>query len=243
MINEFAEYEMARCFNDRNQAFALIQAAYSRVGLAESKGQPLRVTKHQLLPSSRIFLAKIKGEVTSTLSLIPDSPAGLPLETIYPYEVEWLRSTGLQIAEVGCFADRRTHPARFMENFCQLTRWILHFALANDIGGLIIAVHPRHAKFYKKFLCFEEIGGLVHYPLVRNRPAVALFMQYQKAEKLAPERFRVLLGETIPVSEFANGEMPSSEREFFSRYLAHEESAPFPLLSTGTLGIGSYQNS
>lgn len=227
-------YQMARCFEDRKQAMGLLQSAYAQAGLAESNGDGFRVTKYHLLPDSRIFVTKIDRVVTSTLSFFPDSSAGLPLEAIYPHEVASLRTTGIRLAEVGCFADRREHPSRFMESFSQLARLIFQYSLAQGIDGFLIAVHPRHAKFYKKYLCFEEIGGVVHYPLVRNRPAKALFLQFSLASKQAPERFKVLLGETIPQSSFSNGQMPQNECDFFARYLPSEKSTFFPAISLGS---------
>lgn len=212
-------YEMARSFEDRLQALQLIHLAYVRANLSEESEEGLRVTKHQLLAQSRIFVSKINGEIATTLSLIPDSRAGLPLEEIYPRQVNQLRDRELRIAEVGCFADRRNDPKRFMQNFCALTRVMAHYSFLQGIDGFIIAVHPRHARFYKKFLCFEEVGGLADYPTVKNNPAVALFLHFERAQQEEPVRYPEFIGPAIAAEEFENGEMPRWEAAYFTRVL------------------------
>jgi hypothetical protein len=42
------------------------------------------------------------------------------------------------------------------------------------VDDLLIAVHPRHAKFYERYLGFESIGPLRSYRAVCGQPAVAM---------------------------------------------------------------------
>lgn len=211
--------QMAKTFDDRRDAFRVVHGAYVRAGLSDVLKHDVRITKHQLLPQSRIFVTKVDNEVVSTLSMFPDGEHGLPLEEIYPLEVTILRNRGMNLAEVGCFADKRQHPRRFIDNFCHMTNFMAQYAFQQGIDGFIIAVHPRHAKFYSKFLCFKEIGGQVSYPQVNNRPAVALLLDFGCAEIESPEKFELFFGKRVSPEEFANGEMPRNEIEFFAKFI------------------------
>lgn len=221
--------QMARCFSDRYEAFKLLQMSYEKAGLSDPNASQVRVTRHQLLPQSRVFVTKCEGEVVATLSLFPDSPEGLPMEPTYSCEVNRLRERGLRIAEVGCFADRRQDPIRFIENFCQLTHFIAQYAILEKIDGIIIAVHPRHARFYKNYIFFEEIGGLVNYPTVKNRPAVALFLEFERGKQRSPEKYEKYFGNRIPAENFTDGAMPELEVEYFQAIQSGKlhPSAPF----------------
>ena len=76
---------------DRLSAFQLIYQAYRRANLCEPNPFGVRITPHQLLASTDIFTAKVRGETISTLSLVADSELGLPLECVFPWEVEQRR--------------------------------------------------------------------------------------------------------------------------------------------------------
>jgi hypothetical protein len=220
--------QMARCFSDRLEAFKLLQISYEKAGLSDSNA--IRATKHQLLPQSRVFVTKSGNEVVATLSLIPDGPEGLPMEPTYSDEINRLRDRGLFVAEVGCFADRRQDPLRFIENFCHLTQFMAQYAFLAKIDGFVIAVHPRHARFYKNFVCFEEVGGLVNYPSVKNRPAVALFLEFERARVTAPEKYAKYFGDRIAPENFTDGAIPEIEVEYFQAIQSRrlDCNAPFP---------------
>src|SRR5205823_13149160 len=65
-------YGLARTTSQRRAAFALVHQAYVRAGLGEPNPLGLRVTPHQILPTSQVFVGVIKAEVVSTVSLIGD---------------------------------------------------------------------------------------------------------------------------------------------------------------------------
>ncbi len=216
---------MATNFQDRTEAFRMTHDAYVEAGLGSASKSGLRVTRFQLLPESRIFLSRVLEQPIATVSMIPDSEHGLPMESIYPYELAALRDRGYWVAEVGCLADRRKDPRRFVENFCELTRLMAQYAQLRGIDGFVVACHPRHAKFYKSFMCFEEIGGVVDYPMVKNRPAVALFLNFASARDLSPHKYDRFFNEQTKVddSQFNCGHMPEEQVDYFSRFLATDK--------------------
>ena len=54
----------------------------------------LRLTIFNAFPTTLTFVGVIYGEVIATVSLIPDTPIGLPMDEIYHDEVQLLRDAG-----------------------------------------------------------------------------------------------------------------------------------------------------
>ncbi len=226
------QLSMAKNQADRAAAFRLTHSAYVNAGLGSPSASEMRVTPFQILPESRIFVGKVQEEVVVTVSLIPDGEHGLPMESIYPNEIEQLRSKGYWVAEVGCLADRRMEPRRFIDTFCSLTKLMAQYARTRGMNGFVIAIHPRHAKYYKTFLGFEEIGGIVNYPLVSNRPAVALFLDFEAARKHSPLQFGEFFDRQYDeeAKEWVHsGTMPEEEVEYFRQFI----DVPMPLQTSG----------
>ncbi|HEX7447584.1 MAG TPA: hypothetical protein VF306_08570, partial [Pirellulales bacterium] len=84
-------FKVADSFAEREAAFRLVYAAYTRAGLIEQNPFQMRVTPYQLLDTTDMFVAVQAGEVISTVSLVSDGEIGLPMEAIYDHEVEKLR--------------------------------------------------------------------------------------------------------------------------------------------------------
>ena len=157
---------------DREGAFQLAYESYLLAGLCGPTASRLRVTPYQLLASTDVFVAELRGEVISTLSLVRDGELGLPLEAIYQSEVNARRTAGIRVAEVSCLADRRKSDARFFGLFCDLCRVMVQMAELEGIQQLLIAVHPRHARMYCRAMGFNQVGDYRDYPAVKGNPAV-----------------------------------------------------------------------
>lgn len=180
-------YGLARESEERLGAFRLIHDAYVRAGLGQPHPLGMRVTPYQILPTSQIFVGKLRDDVVSTVSLIGDGELGLPMETIFGPEVDALRQQGERLAEVSCLADRRQDGRRFLATFRQLTRLMAQFARYEGIQSLLITVHPRHVRFYQDLLGFVPISDRVALcPYVRGHPAVALRLQFARIDRERP---------------------------------------------------------
>jgi hypothetical protein len=192
----------------------------------------MRVTPYHLLPTTEIFIAQVGGVVVATMTLVKDGQLGLPLESVYPAEVARKRELGLSVGEVSCLADRLSSPRRFFPVFCELNRYMVQYARRENLDQILVAVHPKHARFYQRYMCFEPIGGLAAYPSVRNRPAVALCMDFSYIDEKGlenPERHARFFGQPIPDVQLAPQPMSAEERSYFQPMLeasfnsAHEK--------------------
>ena len=189
---------------EMTQAFRLTYQSYVQSNLIERNRFQMRVSPYHLLPTSHVFIAVVRSatrhEVVCTLSLIGDGELGLPLECCYQDEVASLRNHGLRIAEVSCLAFACRHSVRasgvrpFWRVFLELNRLVADFAQANQIDGLVIATHPRHARFYQRMMGFKQIGGITAFPTVRNSPAVACCMEFRQVHRQRPPCYDAIFG-------------------------------------------------
>jgi hypothetical protein len=80
----------------------------------------------------------------------------------------------------------------------------------------VIAVHPKHARFYKRFMAFDLVGDVREYPSVQNRPAVACCLDFNRVDRERPACYDQFFGELIPPERLRPRPMTPEEIEFFS---------------------------
>ena len=207
--------KIARTRRERTAAFRLVYQAYIRAGLIEPNPRQLRVTPYQLQPGCDVFLATLRAEVISTVSLISDGPLGLPMESIYGDEVAQLRESGVRFGEVSALADRRQQLSRTLPVFVKLMRLMVQNAHRHGIDRLLVAVHPRHARFYQRFLSFEQLAEERSYPLVCNNPAVALCLDFARIARERPPNYELFFGERLPDEHVLPRPMSAADAEHF----------------------------
>jgi hypothetical protein len=207
---------------ERRDAFELVYSAYRRAGLCAENPFGLRFTPYQVLPSTDIFIAKFQGEVISTLSLVRDGELGLPLEDIYGEEVASRRAAGVKLAEVSCLADRRESPRRFFDLFCDMSRLMAQVARTQGVDELLVAVHPRHAAIYGRYMAFEPMGDRRDYPTVCGSPAVALSLNFDRAAIYQPKCWQRFFAEQLPDEAVVSCPISASDRDYFLS-LSHDE--------------------
>ncbi|HEY2893450.1 MAG TPA: long-chain N-acyl amino acid synthase [Pirellulales bacterium] len=220
-------YGLARTTRQRRGAFALVHQAYVRAGLGEPNSLGLRVTPHQILPTSQVFVGVINDMVVSTVSLIGDGQLGLPMEKMFNWEVQELRKSGERLAEVSCLADRRQDVRRFLTTFRELTRLMAQFARYEGIGSLLITVNPRHVKFYTHYLGFVPIcQRIADCPHVQNRPAVALRLEFARIDRERPACYDQYFGEWVERDVLRPYTIGRIELAFLTRLSEAKRSGP-----------------
>jgi hypothetical protein len=180
----------------------------------------MRFTQYQLLPTTDIIIARLRGEVISTLSLVRDGELGLPMEDIYPDEVAERRARGVRLAEVSCLADRRQDAARFFGLFCDMGRLMAQLGRKSGVDELLVAVHPRHASIYRRYMAFEFLGDRRDYPAVQGNPAVALSLNFDRAEREKPESWHEFFGQPMPEQVLRPCSISEADSRYFSALLA-----------------------
>jgi len=214
-LNEIT-YRIASTQEERAEAFRLVYEAYTQSGLIESNLSQMRVTPFHLLPTTNVFIAVHRERIIGTVSLIGDGEMGLPMDCIYGREVDELRDQGYSLGEVSCLAHRRQHVKQTLPLFIQMTRLMAQHARFSGMDQFLIAVHPRHAQFYMRFMGFEQIGSQRSFPSVRNNPAVACALNFPRIDVERPACYNQFFGTPIPTSELHSAPMNIFEVEEFS---------------------------
>ncbi len=149
--------KLANSSDEREQAFRLVQASYVDRGISTPTRSGLRFSPFHVLPGSSTLIAEKEGRVIGTISLVEDSPIGLPMEVIHPAEVAGLRHKNRRFAEVGTLSvtpEARGRGVPLML-YNALFRWARHHRM---LENLVVAVHPRVRNFYCNGLLFERLG-------------------------------------------------------------------------------------
>jgi len=210
-------YQIAATREERAAAFRLVYKSYLRAGLGEPNPYEMRVTPYHLLPSTGVFVALLRREAIFTVSLVVDGRLGLPMESVYRRLVAARRERGLLVGEVSCLADRRSQFRRFFPVFLGLSRLMVQYARRQGLDELLVAVHPKHARFYQRFMSFEMIGEETAYPAVRNHPAVALSLDFARIDRERPENYHTFFGEPLPDEELQPRPITKAQCEYFRR--------------------------
>ncbi len=212
-------YKIADSLDEREQAFRLVHDVYTAERLMHPAASGMRVTPWHLSEGTNIYVAKHFQRVVCTMTSVPDGERGLPLEEIYPSEVAVLRRAGHRLAEVTCLAARQDaySTEQGFRVFVRLVGLLFQACRFAGRERLLIAVHPRHARFYRRALGFAQIGGVRTYPSVCDQPAVAcehdLGLQADPRFPLLPDVYGVRFAKRDLVSR----PLAAAERDYLNQ--------------------------
>jgi hypothetical protein len=180
---------------------------------------PYRFTAYHALPDTVVAVAKAGNRVVATLSLVPDTTLlGLPLENIYPREIEQLRRQGRCLAEATSLADTGLSLREFARVFRTLIKLVMQHHVDRGGDSWVIAVHPRHRTFYQKAFGFVPMGACRAYPEVQDHPAEAYMLDVESMKRRVPEVHSAVFGEPLPKDVLAaQGWSPKLVRYFGKR--------------------------
>lgn len=115
-------------------------------------------TIHHLHPGTMIFLAEKQGRVTGSVTVVPDSPLGLPTDRIFPEPLAELRKAGRRLCEISSLVVTEEPggiPPELAMHLYRLARLTgVHLHGSTDIVASVMA---HHGDFYSRFLLFDEV--------------------------------------------------------------------------------------
>ena len=202
---------------DLEECFRLVYRAYRRAGLVAPNSFEQRLTYHHLLDSTDVFATWLGDEIVSTVSMIGDGDMGLPLEKMFPVEVQSLRGLRLRMAEIGSLADRRESPSRFLATLLDMMHLVTQAARHRGYDGIVAAVHPRHAKLYCRLMPFQQIGSELSCDYANGHPAVFLVAAFDW--QFGSDAYRRFFGQMRPESELVDRPWSPSTVDHFQRML------------------------
>jgi hypothetical protein len=155
------------------------------------------------------------------VTLVCDGKLGLPIDSVYRQEVTRFRQAGKTLGEVSCLADQSNSTNKKTFPRCiELFRLMVQTARARGVDALVVAVNPRHVRFYERYLAFERFGTEAAYPAVCDEPAVALVLDFQRIDRELPTNYGRFFGEPIRRDLLASHPMTPAEIAHFQTVLA-----------------------
>jgi len=182
--------KIAETREELEACFRLLHDAYVDSGYMRPHPSGLRVTAYHALPTTTTLCAQYDGQVVGTISLIRDGVFGFPVQQAF--DLHNLRQQDGQIAEASALAVSsafRQHGGmtvfpllKFMYEYC--TKYF-------DTRHLVIAVHPKHIKFYESVLFVQRLQEKVveRYDFVNGAPAVAGSVDLFRAAELMRQAY------------------------------------------------------
>lgn len=235
------EYTMASSREDVERAAALVYQEYLRHGyiLPQYYRSGLRLTLHNALPGTTTFVARHQHAIVASVTLIPDSPLGLPMDTAYQADVDRLRQAGRRICEIGQLAVNAElfgsklfslYNFRKLDFLFTLFKFAFQYALfIGRFDDMCIVTDPRAIVF--KFLPFEPIGEVKYYGFdrvaIKRKAAIPKRIDLttiQARAKKRPGLWKMYLGDRLP-AELFNHTAPLSREDL--RYFFVEKTDLF----------------
>ena len=197
-------------------AFELVYSAYLAKGYV--RPHPERMVYQPVfgLPSSRTMVAAVPGNsIAGTLSIVGDNRFGFQLETTYRDEVQLLRNEGRKLAEITCLTIESAGGFLTMEIFVALTRFTIHYALWRGYDDLLMAVHPRHYRFYWRILRATPLGPARAHEVVQRAPSLCCRIDLGNLKRnMTPELSRRYYSCVYPERQFLRPPISPADHQY-----------------------------
>lgn len=226
--NEGMTCRPAMTKDDLQDAYHLVYEEYHKRKICQPDPSELHYSFYCLLPGCRTFLLEWDGKLTGTVSLIVDSPCGIPMETLFPDKIGKFRQKGRRLAEVSLLAlDQKifgnksfslTDMRKLSASF-KLFKMIFDYArFEAGVTDLFIAMHPKHRDLYQ-YLTFEAIGPVRRYARAEGKPALPMHLNIAQtvlttSREISIQRYFIEERISTELLETHFAWQPSSAREF-----------------------------
>ena len=167
---------VANDLQSRRKAYGLVYRLYLEKEYARPHPSRMWLSIFDALPETVTLLVERTdtGAAVGALTVVFDSPIGLPADGLYKPELDALRAVGRRLSEiVSLGVDEGAGGGS--EILVKLFNCV--FLVARKVRGatdFMITVNPRHLKFYERTLLFRESGPERNYRKVGGAPALLL---------------------------------------------------------------------
>jgi len=187
-------FKIAETRDELEAAYRLVHDVYVQEGYSDTEASGMRINLRYALPTTTTFIGIHQGKVVITMTLVGDSPLGVPMDAIFSRELYRLRTQGRFIAEVSALASDPSYRkgTQALALFSNKIMWL--YAIQNlKVDDLVIAVNPKHRWVYQTLILFEPISsGVKSYHYVKDAPAVAMRLDLRTVKKRLERAYRGL---------------------------------------------------
>lgn len=192
------QVNIASTKEELEKAYSLLHDCYVGTKLMAPDDSGLRCNFFSFLPFTTTVVAKIGEIVIGTVSLIKDSPVGLPSDKDFKFENDLLRLEGHALVEVSSLAIDSKFRKKSHVVSLYLMKYLQHYT-THHMGCTTVTcvVHPRARDFYAAFWGFKANKKIIKYKFVNDALGVHVFGNITD-ENLKP------LASSFPIQEDRN---------------------------------------
>ena len=177
-------FKVAETEDELGQAFELVHEVHIDAGFVDDNPHGMRIHPANALPQSTVFVAKKGDKVVLTISLLLDSPLGLPMSDDFGEEVSLLRIDQRRFAEVSALAADSDHQQDGMPVVMAMIKTMYLYAKNHlDLDDLLITASPEHAPLYRDLFLFENFGSAKTFSSIEGVPAVPMRLDLHTSEE------------------------------------------------------------
>jgi hypothetical protein len=174
--------ELASSLADLSAALILVQRNFEGEGYAQKVPGSLRLTPYHLLPETVVIVAKIDNRVVATISVIPRTEFGIPLDGCCQLD-SFLNDKGktVEISALAVDSDFRGQQGAVLFN---LMKYMYHCNVDTlQVNMEVIGVNPRMIALYEAILLFKNIPNSkkVDYDFANGAPVVPMYFNLDAA--------------------------------------------------------------
>ncbi|HOX05785.1 MAG TPA: hypothetical protein PK280_05240 [Planctomycetota bacterium] len=173
----------------RTAAWGLVYRSYLERGYMTESELAMRILPQDALPEVSTFLAQQAPDwaPAATLTVVPDSPLGLPMDALYRRDLDTLRGPGRKPCEIAklVMGEAGTGEDAKPDVELLLALFRIAYITARYLEGctdFVITVNPHHEKYYRRLMRFERLGEPRTYGSVRGAVAVPMRLDLLAAE-------------------------------------------------------------
>jgi len=179
------DFGLATTPRDFEGAFRLLHDRYVWRGYMAPEASGQRLGAHNLLPSTKVILARSGDRMVGTVTLVEDSCLGLPMDEAFGAELGRLRERGCRLAEAASLAVGRTEGASGVAVVVRLLRLaILYAARIARRDRLCFTVTPRHRDFYPRLFPMRRFKESRTYRRVNAAQVLGLYLDLRLVRAL-----------------------------------------------------------
>jgi hypothetical protein len=218
------QFHVASTVTEAFEAWRLVYNVYVHSGFIFPNDDGIHTVPQAFNRRSAVFFTKTSGKIDGSLTAMLDGPGGLPLDSVYSHTLDALRQRGRKLSEHGllahssevagsqaaeCFGDNQDGRRRIesvRSSLIHLMCRTVFYSLATNCTDVVIGVHPKHTRFYRRAWGFETDGPVTTYPLVNHRPVVLMRLDFAEvlARDTVPYALDYLLNNPIPLQTFTD---------------------------------------
>ena len=173
----------------RRKAYRCMYDIYSKMGIAENDSNGLWLSIYDALPETTTLIAEdSKGNIGGTLTLVFDSPIGLPADDLYKKEIDSLRNTSSQICEFVSLGINKEGKSSIKALASLFYCGFLYAWHRDNSIVSIITIHSNYERFYCRNFSFEKLGPERNYAKVNGAPTVLLNLSFETLNELRHQR-------------------------------------------------------